>query len=60
MIFELKVRVDVDDELGLVGAAKMVRARLSPMNVEVLRLARVTDDDETGAQDLSISANTEV
>jgi hypothetical protein len=60
MIFEVKVRVEVDDDLGLVGAAKMVRERLSTMNVEVLGLARVTDDDAKDDQDLSISANTEV
>ena len=60
MIFEVKVRVDVDHELGLVGAAKMVRDRLSTMNVEVLGLARVTDDDEKGDQHMSISASTEV
>jgi hypothetical protein len=46
MIFEVKVRVEVADELGLVGAAKMIRERLSTMNVEVLGLARIIDDDK--------------
>ncbi len=51
MIFEVKVRVEVDDDLGLVGAAKMVRERLSTMNVEILGLVRITNGDEKDDQD---------